>query len=126
MGEAKRRKQKDPCWGKRVIKIVESTLTNNFLITVSGLTLDSCLSFTEAESIKKWYENEFLYRPLKTINPKTIMEWLLSSPNLENYPDSKAEILTLDRETLSVVSSEVLDFPGKETADCFKSAFKGR
>lgn len=102
MGEAKRRQQLDPNYGKQPpyepkITITESPITQNFLVMVDNECLDSTIHWEEAENIKRWLEQELCERPLK--RGENLLSWLSRSERNASYPQTTAEVLAFNRAT---------------------------
>jgi hypothetical protein len=101
MGEAKRRKQSDPNYGKPVFRIQRSQYTNNYLVMLGEVIADSAISQEEAERLLEWHETEAKLRPLsrqQATDYHQFSQWVLQSPRLSSYPESTAEVIVLDRE----------------------------
>jgi hypothetical protein len=101
MGEAKRRKQADPNYGKPAFRIQRSQYTSNYLVMIGDVIADSAISREEAERLLEWHQAEAKLRPLsrqQATDYHLFNQWVLQSPRLSSYPESTAEVIVLDRE----------------------------
>lgn len=101
MGEAKRRKQKDPTFGKFDIRlsIQESPRSKNFLVMMNNeIIADSTVHYAEALAIQSWLENELILNPIRKsqFDSHGVCKWITSSPRLDSYPESTAEFAVYD------------------------------
>jgi hypothetical protein len=103
MGEAKRRKKLDPNYGiyNPTITIAKSEVTNNYLVLMDEICVDSTIHIEEAEAIKEWVEQEQKVNPLKRyeVKPGGLHPWLVSSKRYDTYPKTTAEILVMNIKT---------------------------
>ena len=104
MGEAKRRQQSDPNYGKAVFSIRKSPFTKNYLVVIGNdcqyHICDSTLSLEEAQRLLEWYQTEAQHRPLmpwQIKNARLMNQWMLESPRIDSYPTTTGEVLIFDR-----------------------------
>ncbi|MBE9194235.1 hypothetical protein IQ219_02585 [Synechocystis sp. LEGE 06083] len=89
------------------IDICESTSTNNLLVKMNGLVVDSTLHWKEAKAIKKWILAELKERPLREFSGQSICQWLTDSPRLKEYPETTAEILVYNLHTRQYDTTQI-------------------
>ncbi len=98
MGQAKRRKLKDPNYGKRYmpeIKISKSTISNNWLVMVDDETFDSSIKLEDAQKVADWLRKELLVHPLRrNFTTEQFMQWTSKYAHLA--PDTEAEVMVID------------------------------
>jgi hypothetical protein len=96
MGDAKRRKQFDPTFGKseKRFSITVSELTGNFLVMVDQYCYDSALKLSDAEKVVTdliEYVKDFpLPAPQGKLTHAAFMEWMKKTIGIIDIPDAIA------------------------------------
>ncbi len=126
MGEAKRHQKRSLGFGKIDIKISirKSNHTNNYLVMLNEVTVDSTIHHEEAIAIQKWIKKELTLNPLEgcQLTEKGINKWITSSKRLKDYPETTCEVIVFDTKTGNV-KKEQLTVTGDDiikTAHLFK------
>lgn len=64
MGEAKRRRQRDPGYGTYRVAVKKSEVSSNYLVMLDDYLFDSTVSEEEAQRVSQWLEIELAIRPI--------------------------------------------------------------
>ena len=91
------------------VMITKSQNTNNWLVTVEGVILDSALSIKDARKVRDWFVNAIAQKPLPPNwqRPEVMKEWRESFGPDNQPPFVNAEMFIIDNQTGEVTISTI-------------------